>query len=83
VPVTHLPAEVRELSYPGSANLLVGYLKTKTAPTPSAHHPHHADSSPGSSAAPTTSPTTTAVTWTTCTSSSRACAKTLQPSSPV
>ncbi|GAA3383306.1 hypothetical protein GCM10020369_08680 [Cryptosporangium minutisporangium] len=40
VPVTHLLAEIRELGYPGSANLLVRYLKQgradpeKTPPSP-------------------------------------------------
>ena len=47
IPVTHLLAEIRELGYPGSANLLVR-TSTRAAPNRSAHHPHPAASSPGS-----------------------------------
>jgi hypothetical protein len=46
-PVTRMLAEIREQGYTGSANLLVRYLN-QGEPVPSAHHPRHAASSPGS-----------------------------------
>ncbi|WP_329792523.1 transposase [Lentzea sp. DG1S-22] len=47
VPVTRIPAEIREHGYTGSANLLVRYVNQRRA-IPSASHPHHDTWSPGS-----------------------------------
>ncbi len=46
VPVTRPLAEIRELGYTGSANVLVRYL-SQAARTRSASRRHHASSSPG------------------------------------